>query len=104
MKDRPVIPETAGGRSDLQRTPRIPGGNQVGREGGDVPRFAGAELRRGLWLDQVVDPGAAAADLRFGWREQLHARDRLKHGARLGANALAVRKVAGVVVHDPRGD
>src|SRR5688500_19852022 len=74
MKDRPVIPETAGGRSDLQRTPRIPGGNQVGREGGDVPRFAGAELRRGLWLDQVVDPGAAAADLRFGGREQFQDR------------------------------
>ena len=49
-------------------------------------------------LDQVVDAGAAAADLLLGERQQLDAGNRAQQIARRLADALRVREVAGVVI------
>ena len=76
-------PRARAGRGDLQRAPGIGGGDDVRRERRDVTRFARAELRGRLGLHQVVDAGAAAADLRSAGREQLDAGNRLQQRARL---------------------
>ena len=65
---------------------------------------AGTELRRGPGLNEVVDAGAAAADLGFSGRQQLDAGNRLKQRTRLGAHTLPVRQVTGVVIDDPRAN
>src|SRR5829696_764338 len=48
-----------------------------------VPGLAVAEVRGRLGLDDVVDPGAAAADLLLGRLEALEAGDRVEQRARL---------------------
>ena len=47
-----------------------------------MPGLAVAELRRGSGLHDVVDPGAAAADVLLRRLEPLEARDRVEHRAR----------------------
>ena len=59
-----------------------------------------AELLRGCRFDEVVDAGAAAADLRLGDRPQLDTGNGAEQIARLLADALGVREVAGIVVGD----
>ena len=61
-----------------------------------------AQLGRRLGLDQVVDPGRAAADLPLGRLDQLELGDRAQQLARLLPHALGVGEVAGVVVGDPQ--
>ncbi len=102
MKDRPFIPQDAGGCRDLQRAARIGRGDHVRRERGDVACFTRPQLSGGLWLDQVIDSGAPTADLGFGRCQQLDAGNRLQERARLRPDALAVRQMAGVVVGDGR--
>ena len=63
-------------------------------------RLARAELGGGLGLHEVVDAGRAAAQLPVGGLEQLELRDPAQQRARLRADALRVREVAGVVVGD----
>ena len=58
------------------------------------------ELGRGLGLHEVVDPGGAAAQLPVGGLHQLEVGDPAQQLARLGAHALRVGEVAGVVVGD----
>ena len=71
-----------------------------GCDGGDVCDLPLSQLPRRLRLNQVVDPGAAAAQVLFGERQQLDARNLLQQIARLLADALGVGEVAGVVVGD----
>ena len=104
VKNRPVVPDTPRRGRDLQRAARIGGRNHIRRRGGQVAHFPLAEVRGRPRRDQVVDAGAAAADFGFGRRHQLDARNRLQQRARLGAHALAVREVTGVVVDDAGRD
>ena len=54
----------------------------------------------GSGLSDVVDAGRAAAQLGLGDLPQLEPGDGLEQPARLGADALGVAEVAGVVVGD----
>ena len=84
--------------------------HQAARVGGDQQLGAGGERRcaalrspssRGrLGVEQVVDAGRAAADLRRRRSPQLQPGDAAQQRARLRADALGVRQVAGVVVGD----
>jgi hypothetical protein len=103
MKNRPVVPKTSGGCGDLQRAPWVGRGNHIRRERRDVTDFARPELRRRIGLHQVIDAGAAAADVGFGRRQELDAGNSLQQGTRLRAYALPVGKMAGIVIHDTGG-
>ena len=59
-----------------------------------------AELRRGLRFDDVVDPGAAAADVLFGGLDPLEPGDRVEHRPRRARNALRVPEMAGILECD----
>ena len=59
-----------------------------------------AELLGGRRFHQVVDAGAAAADLGLAHRQQLEAGNRAEQIARRLADALRVREMAGIVVGD----
>ncbi len=78
MENRPVVPETSGGCGNLQRAPGVGRRNHIRRERRDVTDFARSELRGRIRLHQVIDPGAATANLRFGWCEQLDTRNPLQ--------------------------
>ena len=52
---------------------------------------SGRRAPRGVRLDDVVDAGAAAADLLLGRLEPLELRDRVEHRARRGDDALRMR-------------
>src|SRR5579864_3995884 len=59
------------------------------------------QLGGGPGLDEVVDPGAAAADLGFGNRDQFEAGNALQERTRLLTDALGMSQVTGVVIDDP---
>ena len=65
-----------------------------------MPGLAVAELGRGLRLDDVVDPGAAAADVLLGGLDPLEPGDRVEHRARRARNALRVSEMAGILERD----
>ncbi len=62
--------------------------------------LAVAELDRGLRLDEVVDPGAAAAEMLLGRLDELEAGDRAEQRARLVADALGMAEVARLLEGD----
>src|SRR6185436_8137043 len=95
VKNRPVIPQPACRRRDLDRATRVRGGNDVGCERGDVARLALTELRGRLGLNEVVDARAAAADVRLERGRERHAWNGLQQRAWLRADALTVREVTG---------
>src|SRR2546422_5763595 len=73
------------------------------REGCEHVRgLAVAELRGGARLDDVVDAGAATADLLFGWVEPLEAGDRIEHRAGRVRQSLRVTEAARVLESDPQ--
>ena len=86
----------------LDEAARVRAGVRVGAGRRDVRRLPLAELRGGLGLDEVVDPGAPAADRLLGRLDELEARDRAEQRARRVADPLRVAEVAGVLVGDPQ--
>ena len=66
----------------------------------DTCGFPIAEVGSGLGLDDVVDPGAAAADLLLRRLDELESRDRAQELTRLGADSLCVREMTGVLERD----
>src|ERR687897_399115 len=64
----------------------------------EVARLALAQLGGGLRLHQVVDAGGAAAELPLGRLDQVQPWNRAQQLAWLGAHALGMREMAGVVV------
>src|SRR5262249_45316639 len=67
----------------------------VGRE--HLRRLAIAQLARGLRLDEVVDPGAPAAEVLLVRLDELAPRDRPQQRSRLLAYALGVPEMAGLL-------
>ena len=57
---------------------------------------------RGLGLDEVVDPGAAAAEMLLGRLDELEAGDRAEQRARLVADALGMAEVARLLEGDSK--
>src|SRR5262245_18724190 len=102
MDDRPRISKRPAGGCDLQNAARVASRDHVGRGCRDVPCLSCAELAGRFGLHQVIDPSAAAADLRLGWCEQLNTWYRLQQRPGLRTNPLAMREVAGVVIDDAR--
>ena len=101
MQDRPGTTRFAGGRGNLQRASGIAGRDEVGLERRQIARPCARRARRRPRLDQVVDAGAAAAELGLGGLTTLESRNRAQQLARLAADALGVREMAGVVIRDP---
>ena len=60
-----------------------------------------ARARRGGRFTARGSRRAAAAEVRIGDREKLHARNRAQEIARLARDALGVREVTRVVIRDP---
>src|SRR4051794_25605351 len=84
--------------ADLEEAARGGGDDDVRPGGLDVVGLAAPELARGLRGDHVVDARRAAAQLGLGQVEELDARDRAQHRARLRPHLLGVPEVAGVVI------
>src|SRR2546422_3744954 len=72
----------------LDEAARVAARIRVGARRADVPGLAVAELRRRARLDEVVDPGAAAARVLLGGLEALEACDRVEHRTRRARDAL----------------
>ena len=85
---------------DLHQAARVGGDQHLGPGRDDVGGLAVAQLAGRLGVDDVVDARRAAAQLGLGDLLQRQAGDRLEQPPRLGADALGVREVAGVVVGD----
>src|SRR6185503_15404881 len=98
MDDRPCLLLPRGARPDLENAARVRGRHDIRLDGRDVAGLAIAKLLRGIGLDQVVDPCAAAADLLFRKRHELEPWDRSQQIARRLADALRVREMTGVVI------
>src|SRR3954454_24104529 len=88
------------GRGDLHQASGGGGHQDVGAGGDDVGGLAVTELAGGLGVEDVVDPGRAAAQLGLRDLPQLEPRDRLEQPSWLGAHALGMGEVARVVVGD----
>lgn len=91
---------------ELEETAGIAGGNSVGSwgEGGDESGFSSAKLGGSFRLHQIVNASGAATDGRFGNFKQAEARDLGEELARLGANALRILEMAGIVKGDASVD
>ena len=85
---------------DLEQTAGVRAHVDLGLGRDHVPRLAVAELARGVGLHEVVDAGAAAAELLLGGLDELESGDRAEDGARLGRDALCVLQVARVLEGD----
>ena len=84
----------------LQRAARISGNQQVSTGRLDSTGFAAAELGGSRWLDEVVDPGRAAASAGVGDIGEDEAGNAAQQGPGLGGDALRVGQMTGVVVGD----
>src|SRR6266487_3706730 len=102
MEDSPGLPATCGAGGHLKHAAWVCRGHDVRLDGGNVARLAIAQLLRGLWLDEVVDAGAAATDLLFRKRQELDARNRPQEIARRLTDALRVREMTRIVVSDAK--
>jgi len=80
-------------RGDLEQAAGIGADVEIGARGEHVSRLAVTERPRRVGLDEVVDPGAAAAQLLLGGLDELEARDRAQQRAGLLAHALGVTEV-----------
>src|SRR6185503_20821178 len=104
MADRPRAPLPRGGGGHLERAAGVRGREQIWLRRVDETGLAVAELPRRVRLDQVVDAGAATADVLIDQRQQLDPGDRSQEIAGRLPDALRVREVAGVLVRDPQRD
>src|SRR6267142_1290769 len=100
MNDRPGETGPAGCRRELDQAAGVSSGDHVRPERGDVPHLPRAEIARRVRLDEVVDARAPAADLLFGRAQHLESWNGSQQITRLRADALRMRQMAGIVVHD----
>jgi len=94
----PGPPERLG---DLDETARVRTRVDLcaGRE--DVPGLAVSELAGGLGLDDVVDPGRAAAEILLGRLDGLQSGNARERGEEDELEALRMAHVAGILESDP---
>ena len=84
--------------ANLQGAADVGTGRQLGAGAGQVGRLELAELGGLPRLHQVVDAGAAAAHARLRGLPQQQVGDPAQQGPGLGADALAVQHVTGIVI------
>lgn len=95
-----MLARPLGGGGDLHQATRI-GGDQQPRAGVEhVRRLAVTQLVGGNRVEDVVDPGRAAAQRGAGDLPDRHAGDRAQQLSGLVSDALRVAEVAGIVVGD----
>lgn len=86
--------------ADLQGAAGVGRSDEHGTGREQILDFLTAEFLTNLRLQNVVDPGAAAAEGRIHRFAHLHSRNLSEQLARLQADALAVQQVAGVLVDE----
>ena len=84
--------------AQLQGATDVGAGDQLGSSAGEAVDFDAPQLCCFLWLHQVVDAGAAAADSCFGGFPQLQMGNGLEQLPRLTGDALAMNHVTGIVI------
>lgn len=87
-------------RDYLQDAAWIRAHNDIRPRSNDRRDLLALQLPRDLGLREVVDPGATAAAFGIGDLGDRDALDRTQQRARLHPDALTMREVAGVLVHD----
>src|SRR5258706_16157219 len=100
MEDQPGVGAPRGARRHLEHAARIRGGDDIRPYSGNVAGLPVAELPRGVGLHEVINPGAAAADLLFREGQDLDAGNRRQEIAWRLADALRVGEVTRVVIGD----
>src|SRR6266849_8622609 len=83
---------------NLQEAARIGRGDDIGMSTQDMLSLALAQLVGRLWLDQVVDTGATAANVCLRNVYHLDPRNAMQHLTWLQTDALRMGKMAGVMV------
>src|SRR3954452_21727957 len=94
------VPEPFAVGRYLDRAAGVRRGHDLGAGVEQVARLSAAEVGGGVRLHEVVDAGRAAAHLPLRRVDELELRDHPQQVARLRADALRVRQMAGVVVGD----
>ena len=89
--------------AQLQGASDVGAGDQLGSGASEVVDLDAPQFRCFLWLHQVVDAGAAAADPGLGGFPQLQMGNGLEQLARLAGDALAVNHVTGIVIRHRQG-
>src|SRR5205823_4509566 len=82
MDDAPGEAEACGGSGDLKGAARVAGRDDVGLERRYATRFPLAELLCRFRLNEIVNTGTAAADIRLRRREKLEAGNGVEQLAR----------------------
>src|SRR5262245_19925561 len=98
MKERHVQAALAAAERDLEQAARVRRRDYLGAGLGDPRDLPLQELARHLGLEQIVDAGAAAAEIAVAELHELEPGDAREELARLLAHALAVGEMAGIVV------
>ena len=89
--------------AQLQGATDVGAGDQLGSRSGEVVDLDAPQFRCFLWLLQVVDAGAAAADPCLVGSPQLQMGHGLEQLPRLAGDALAVNHVTGIVISHLQG-
>lgn len=97
MDDGCLLMQVGERRLKLEGAAGIASGDDISVELRDEPGFAIAQGFSGVWLNEIVNAGGAAADGGFGNFSKFQTRDAGEQSARLRAHALGVLQVAGVV-------
>src|SRR5688572_27406122 len=84
----PLAAARTSGSRNLERASGIASRDDVRRQGRNVRRLAGAKLGGRLGRDQVVNTGAAAANLGLGRGNELDAGYRREQDSRRGPDTL----------------
>ena len=89
--------------AQLQGATDVGACDQLGTGAGEVVDLDAPQLRCFVWLHQVVDAGAAAADPGLCGFPKPQMRDGLEQLPRLASDALAVNHVTGIVIGHGKG-
>ena len=100
MDDRHGRPYSAQAGRDLEDAPRVTAHDDIRPRREDACDLLALELGRDLGMREVVHARAATTTFRIGDLDERHAKGRAQQRARLLADLLPVREVAGVLIHD----
>jgi hypothetical protein len=91
-------------QAELQQAARVASGDHVGVHSRDMPHLAVENLGRQFGMEQVIDPGTAAAPVGFLHIEELQAGNSLEQAARFVLHPLSMQQMTRVVVGDAQGE
>src|SRR5712692_6226764 len=85
---------------DLERAAGVSAHDHLGAALLDPLELAVQELLGEVWVEEIVDPGASATEVRFLELDELKSRNRLQDRPRFLPDLLAMGEVACIVVRD----